>query len=555
MTLRRKVSAALFGCATLLWMAAVPARAQFSPPPAVEENPDAEQKKSDKKDGPVKAFKKPKTKSKISRAQAGKLRLLEMQALARSRAAAAPGSETLSGPPLEDREKVLQALNRMGFGPKPGEVEEILEMGADPWLVWAGYQIDPQSIDDDSVDSTVARRYPWTKMSLQEIKKNYPIPDRAEFQPQLRTELQQSVIYRAANSNRVFKEVMCEFWRNHLCVTVPEQDAAIRSITVPHYEENVIRKHAFGKFRNMLYASATHPAMLHYLDNYISRAGAWNENYARELMELHTMGADRGYTENDVLELTKVLTGWTYTPDLQFTFRQDWHQSGTKKWLKAQVPAGFKGGEMAIYSLTKHKNTATFIAEKLCRYLVNDNPSKDLINRVAAKFRSSDGDLPTVYWEIINSPEFMSRANYRAKFKTPFEFTVAALRNTDAQIESAEETTKLLAKMGQTIYNCDDPTGYYDTAESWMDAGVLTTRWDFAWNLVRGGIAGVKVPDDFFARYDQLGPEETRQLMTDDLIGSDLGDRTRGVVTEAAEQKDKRRMLSVILGAPDFQQQ
>ncbi len=177
------------------------------------------------------------------------------------------------------------------------------------------------------------------------------------------------------------------------------------------------------------------------------------------------------------------------------------------------------------------------------------------MTKVASKFRATDGDLPSVYWEIITSPEFQSRSNYRSKFKTPFEFTVSALRNTNATIENADESCKLLAKMGQPIYDCEDPTGYYDQAESWMDSGVLTTRWDYAWNLVRGSIAGVSVPEEYFSRYEQMSVDETRQLMVDDLVGSEIGDRTRTVIGEAAAKGDKPRMLSVILGSPDFQQQ
>jgi uncharacterized protein (DUF1800 family) len=305
----------------------------------------------------------------------------------------------------------------------------------------------------------------------------------------------------------------------------------------------------------MLYASATHPAMLEYLDNSISRAGAWNENYAREVMELHTMGADRGYTENDVLELSKALTGWTYGPDLKFAFNKGMHQPGGKNWRHMQLKEGFEGGELALYTLTKDKNTADFISEKLCRYLVNDNPPKELVKRISATFKSSDGDLTKVYWEIINSPEFMTRGNYRSKFKTPLEFTISALRNTDAEISDAGGTCAMLTKMGEPLYNCNDPTGYFDEAERWMDAGVLTSRWDYAWNLVKGSIPGVKIPDSFFGRYEKLSGEETRQLMVDDLIGADLGDRTRKVIDDAAAKKDSRRILSVIVGSPDFQQQ
>jgi len=553
MALSRRVLTVVAAAVTAaLWCSAPTARAQFEPPPVDEATSKPDPKKNAKVDG----FKKPTAKSKITSAQAGRLRLLELQAGARTKAGASPNAANLAGPPLDQREMVVHALNRLGFGPRPGEVDEIMErFGTKAWEVWAGYQIDPNSIDDHEVESEVARRFPWTKMSIQEIKKSYPIGDRYNNNPQLRKELPESIVFRASQSERVFAELMYEFWRNHFCINQPKDNAPARSWTAPHYEENVIRKHAFGKFKDMLYASATHPAMLEYLDNSISRANAWNENYARELMELHTLGADRYYSENDVIELSKVLTGWTYGPDLNFTFRENWHQPGTKNWLKHTVPPGKQGGEQVLYTLATHPGTAQFISEKLCRYLVNDNPPKELVTKVANKFRSTDGDLPAVYWEIITSPEFVNRGNYRAKFKTPFEFTVSALRNTNAKITSGTEICNALSKMGEAIYDCDDPTGYYDVAESWMDAGVLTTRWDFSWNLVKGAIPGVQVPDDFYVRYSQLKPEETLAVMVDDMIGGDIGDRTRTVLKESAAKNDKVRMLSVILGSPDFQQQ
>jgi uncharacterized protein (DUF1800 family) len=552
MALRRNVLTVVVGCTAALWFTASTARAQFEPPPV----DDATEKPDPKKSTKVEGFKKPTAKSKINSAQAGRLRLLELQAGARTKAGMMPTAANLSGPPLDQREQVIHALNRLGFGPRPGEVEQILEVGGTKaWEVWAGYQIDPASIDDNELESEVARRFPWTKMSLQDIKKSYPIAENYESNPQLRKELPEAVVFRASQSERVFAELMYEFWRNHFCINQPKDGAPTRSWTAPHYEEHVIRARAFGKFKDMLYASATHPAMLEYLDNAISKANRWNENYARELMELHTLGVDKYYTENDVIELSKVLTGWTYGPDLNFAFKESWHQPGNKTWLRATVPPGQKGGEMAIYELSRHKGTADFISEKLCRYLVNDNPPKELVSRVSAKFKSSDGDLPSVYWEIITSPEFISRANYRAKFKTPFEFTVSALRNTNAKISNGAEVCKALGKMGQPIYDCDDPTGYYDVAESWMDSGVLTTRWDFAWNLVNGSISGVSVPKEAFSRYEQLKPEETLAVMVDDLIGGDIGDRTRTVLKEAAMKNDQPRMLSIILGSPDFQQQ
>ena len=499
----------------------------------------------------------PPPKRKMSQKELARLRIAEFQAGARTEANRAPDVKTLVGPPLSEREKAVHVLNRMAFGARPGEVEEILkEYGG--WERWAKEQLEPDQINDSDLEKLLAERFPWTRMSLQEIKKNYDFgyDDREYGNRQLQRELPESVLVRAALSNRQFKEVMCEFWRNHFFVNQPDRNAPMRSWTACDYEEQVIRKHAFGKFRGMLYASATHPAMLEYLDNWISRANAWNENYARELMELHTLGADKGYTEQDVLEVSKVLTGWTFDPEtLQFTFKQEWHQPGSKRVLGRSIAPGIEGGKYILDSLANSKRTADFISFKLCRYLVNDNPPPALVTKVSRVFQDSNGDLPKVYWAILSSPEFMSRENFRAKFKTPFEFTVSALRVTDAQIDEGQETTKILAKMGQAIYNCDDPTGYYDQAEAWMDAGVLTSRWDYAWRLAGGQLSGVGIPEYWFKQYEKLKPEQVRAAMVDAVIGGDVGDRTQKQLDEAAQSGDVQRMVCILLGSPDFQQQ
>jgi uncharacterized protein (DUF1800 family) len=494
------------------------------------------------------------SRSKISEEDFNTLMRLELESGARSKARTGPTAETLNGPPLNDREKLLQVMGRMSFGPRPGEVDRILKEG--DWKAWATKQLDPKSIDDSEHEEALAERYKWQKMSLTEMRKEYPIPRNSESNPQLRKELPESVVYRALNSNRQFKEVMCEFWRNHFTVNQPSDGAPNRSWTAVRYEEDVIRRFAFDKFPRLLFETAKHPAMLEYLDNYISRANAWNENYARELMELHTLGADRHYNEYDVLELSKVLTGWTYNRDLEFAFNTGWHQPGVKKVLRTEIPSGYEGGEMAIMMLARHKGTADYISEKLCKYLVNDNPPPALVKRVSSTFRKTKGDLPKVYEEIIFSPEFMERGNYRSKFKTPLEFTVSTLRATDSTLEDGAELNKILDRMGQPIYDCVDPTGYYDVAESWMDAGVLTSRWDISYKLIRGQVPGLTIRPTLLEKYKELKtPEEKAKAMVEDVIAADIGERTRKTLKDASESGDVERMMSIVLGSPDFQQQ
>ena len=196
--------------------------------------------------------------------------------------------------------------------------------------------------------------------------------------------------------------------------------------------------------------------------------------------------------------------------------------------------------------------TAEFISFKLCRYLVNDNPPQALVKKVSSVFTQSGGDLPKVYAAIIKSEDFMQRYHFRSKFKTPFEFAVSALRTTNATIQSGKSTVETLAKMGQPLYNCKDPTGYYDQAEAWRDAGVLTSRWDYSWKLLRNHVPGVTVPSEFLKPYSGLEGKALHDKLIDTLIGADIGTRTLEVLRKTTELSE---MVSVLMGSPSFQQQ
>jgi len=327
---------------------------------------------------------------------------------------------------------------------------------------------------------------------------------------------------------------------------------------------NAIRANVMGKFSDLLVATSHHPAMLEFLDNWISRRGAWNENYAREVMELHTLGVDSFYNENDVLELTKVLTGWTFKwqpsdkgkgRDLKFYFNAGNHELAEKRVLGRKIPDGEKGGQYALTMLAFHPGTADFISYKLCRYLVNDTPPPSLVKNISRVFRKSKGDLPKVYKAILTSEEFMSRRAYRSKFKTPFEFAVSALRATDAKLENGDMTAANIANMGQQIYHCPDPTGYYDQAEAWLDSGVLTRRWDYSLRLLRGDIKGVTVPSSFLASFDATKPEDMKDQIVAQLIGDSIGAATDKLLAREAKTGGARRVVGLLIGAPAFQQQ
>jgi uncharacterized protein (DUF1800 family) len=474
------------------------------------------------------------------------------EAMSGRRDVSTPRSATLIGPDLNDREKIMHVLDRMSFGAKPGQVDEILKNGG--YKAWIKEQMDPDHVDDATADRIIPERFKWTKMSIQELKKQYDGKENQDEIKRLHAELPEMVLTRAAISNRQFKEMMCDFWRNHFAVDQPGVYEKTRSWTDADYEQNVIRKNVFGKFGEMLFDSARHPAMLEYLDNKLSYANNWNENYAREVMELHTVGVDKGYRDIDVQELSKALTGWTYNGSYQFVFNEQEHQPGNKFWLGMKLPQGFDGGVMALRYLATHQSTADFISLKLCRFLVNDNPPPTLVRKVASVFHQTQGDLPKVYMAILDSPEFMSRENYRCKFKTPFQFTVSALRATQAKIDGTNATCEVLRKMGEPLYDCPDPTGYFDVAERWMDAGVLTTRWQYAWDLCRGSEDGVSIGDSFVSRYKSLKPEEAEQKLIEDLLEGEVGDRELAALKDAATTGDVPRMVSIVLGSPSFQQ-
>jgi hypothetical protein len=499
----------------------------------------------------------PRKHARITQEELGRLRMLEIQSGAFREAHKDPGSQQLVGPPLSDREKVMHVMNRLAFGPKQGDVEQVLLEGGltDQWKGWVQKQLKPESIDDSACEKGVTERFPDLKKSIADLYKEYPRRGGKDWR-EPGHELQDLVVYRAVNSNRQLFEVLCEFWRNHLCVDISSGEAKTRSWAALDYEEKVIRANVMGKFPNMLFASARHPAMLDYLDNQVSRANNWNENYARELMELHTVGVDRGYTDFDVIELSKVLTGWQYDRDnYAFKFNDGIHQAGAKRVMGYTIPPGYNGGEQAIMMLATKRETANFIATKLCKYFVNDAPPATLVSKVENVFLTSKGDLPKVYEALFFSPEFLDRGNFRAKFKTPFEFTISAVRAVDGKISDARGVNKVLQKMGQEVYNCPDPTGYFDRAEAWLDSGVLTSRWDFALELMRGSVNGVTPSEKVFAKYKDQKVDDMYKNIVRELICDDIGDKTRQVLKEAADKKDIKEMYAILIGCPSFQQQ
>jgi uncharacterized protein (DUF1800 family) len=312
----------------------------------------------------------------------------------------------------------------------------------------------------------------------------------------------------------------------------------------------------FGKFRDLLEADAKSPAMLFYLDNWMSAdphgphaqvppphvvrgpfgpmlvqppprmpaqnpnaPKGLNENYARELMELHTLGVDGGYTQHDVTEVARCFTGWTIDKPRAgggFIFRPALHDEGQKIVLGHVIKAGGgqSDGERVLDILAKHPSTARFVATALVRRLVSDTPPLELVDRAAKRFQETDGDLREVTRTILTSPEFLAADAVNAKLKTPFEFLVSAMRATGADVQDALPLVRTLQQLGMPLYQCQPPTGYKDTADAWVNTGALVDRMNFAVRLANQRVNGTSIavnepPDDFALRIG--GPDFQRK--------------------------------------------
>jgi len=431
------------------------------------------------------------------------------------------------------------------------------------------------------------------------------------------TELMQAKLARAVYSERQLDEVMTDFWFNHFNVFIGKGPDRY---LITEYERDVIRPHALGKFKDLLVATAKSPAMLFYLDNWQSvgpnsdaatnRARAasgdfpqrryarrrlgpsgpspqqkqkiqqlaqkapkgLNENYAREIMELHTLGVNGGYTQKDVTELAKILTGWTIQQPRRgggFNFNERIHEPGTKYLLGEKFKEdGEKEGAKAIEMLAKHPSTAKFISRKLAMRFVSDTPPDALVNRMAETFKKSDGDIREVLRTMFKSPEFWAPQTYRAKVKTPLEFVASALRATNADVQNGLPLIQQLNKMGMPLYGAQPPTGYSMKAETWVNSAALLDRMNFALALGTGRLPGVVVdaPKSLPNETPQQ-PEMVQALLENSLLNGEVSKQTHDTIEKQLNDPqvsgrkldDSPRPVNVgalaglILGSPEFQ--
>jgi uncharacterized protein (DUF1800 family) len=629
---------------------------------------------------------------------------------------------------LSADEAVLHALNRLAYGPRPGDVERVRRMGLAKWIE---QQLNPNSIDDKAVEARL-ETYPTLRMSSAQLLAEYPQPKQAEKQvvkqaqgeqrrsdvaaaivardmqpvpgraqganqspaaqvptqsgparagqiqnrqapaadtddavnpaaptqvaepdaaasmkaapmkqddaqanvatrgfggkrdmlsvdpnavpraiaddskkPQrVVEELSMAKVTRAIYSQRQLQQIMDDFWFNHFNIFAAKGDDRW---LLTSYERDVIRPHTLGKFKDLLTDTAKSPAMLFYLDNFLSadpkaadraaaeramrQQGHWgrfgqppmpqqqnkntrglNENYGRELMELHTLGVDGGYTQKDVTEVARCFTGWSIDKpkvDATFKFDERWHDPDPKIVLGKKIHAGgMRDGEEVIELLAHNPNAAKFISSKLARRFVSDNPPPALVARMAQTFQSSDGDIRAVMKTMIWSPEFWSRDAYRAKVKTPFELVVSAARALGTDVDTPMPLVQWTARIGEPLYQCQPPTGYSDRADAWVNTGALLNRLNYslalAGNKVRGSrtdtgsLLGMDSSTDAKAALDravqlflggQTGPNTVatleKQLDSPQVLQAKLDDPVRHV--------DLGVVAGLVLGAPEFQ--
>jgi len=481
--------------------------------------------------------------------------------------------------------QILHALQRLTFGPKHGDVDMVRKIGLEQWIQ---AQLHPEDIAENPVLEERLKPLETVAMTPSQLLtfRTVRIPvlnvngGTAIVQPgpgmlPVRNpdeEVRDAKLYRAVYSNRQLEELLVDFWFNHFNVTTA------KGVYVADYEREAIRPYVLGKFKDMLVATALHPAMLQYLDNKASIApekaqpngpnitfsfeGArgLNENFSRELMELHTLGVDGGYTQKDIEAAARCFTGWflkttaanstTHEPASIGLFFTAWPHDSNDKVILGHTIKG--GGDSEVYELldilARHPSTARHISKQLAERFIADDPPQPLIDRMAKTFTESDGDLRQVMTTMLTSSEFLSAKFAESKIKSPLELVASALRAVDANTTSPSDLEQWIADMGEPLYGKIEPTGYPNTGESWISTASLFVRLNFAASLVAGKIPGVELDGSRWKGNDTASI--ARSILGHDLSRSSLEELKYGLV---AESVTPAFIGGLILGSPEFQ--
>jgi uncharacterized protein (DUF1800 family) len=519
---------------------------------------------------------------------------------------------------LKQIEQARHVLSRLSFGARPGEVSRVAAMGPDRWIA---SQLYPNSIFDSVTERLQSME--TQQKSAADLIADHPtpqeiqillakraadsgvaaasLPDSAalrraqQMTGALAGQILTAKTLRAVASNRQLLEVMTDFWENHFSVFVGKMPTPY---TLLEYDRDVVRPRALGTFKDLLTAVAKSPAMSYYLDNWQSavdslhanvpeeriaarraassdptlralaalprrRPRGLNENYARELLELHTLGVDGGYTQQDVINVARAFTGWTIdSPQLGggFAFHPELHDAEAKVVLGHTLAAGrgIEDGEEVLNILVASPATARFITTKLARRFVEDDPPPPLVARCAAAFQRTAGDIRETVRCIVTSPEFFSRAAYRAKIKTPFEFVVSALRALGAEADTTPRTAQLVARLGQPIFGKQTPDGWPDHAAAWLNSGAMLSRINLGFALAAGQVPGVRIASwEPATRLRGASHEEQVRGVVNELLGGDVSSETMRVLLNgsnpAAGATGLANLIGVALGSPEFQ--
>jgi uncharacterized protein (DUF1800 family) len=437
----------------------------------------------------------------------------------------------------------IRLARRVTLGVTTEETRQAIELGYFGYLDW---QLEYDRIDDAAAEDFVAAKYP---LLAQGTTQTYNVSIETVIQ-----QLQDATLYRAAFSKRQLYQRMVEFWSDHFTIYV-RKVGYLKLID----DRDVIRKHALGKFPELLRASAKSPGMLVYLDQQSSRRGAPNQNYARELMELHTLGVDGGYTQQDVAEVSRALTGWTTQGRGDFAFNPSLHDFDAKTILGHTIPArptstgaaGIQDGEMVLDWLVAHPSTARFIARKMLRFLLWYDPSEEMIDNVAGVYASTGGDIKSMVRACLD-PSYLVQAP--AKLKRPFHFLVSALRGLEPTATTVTAMSRQLTTLGQPLFMWETPDGYPDQVEYW--AGNLLPRWNVATTLAN--LTGAEIGIDVAPLTRMNSADAVVYEISRRLFGGELNERTRQELIAylkpaPANATRVRETLALALASSEFQ--